>query len=78
MRAGLETYALNNLSVSGTRLILQEEVIFEKKKVRRNPNKNLTKMDENGDLNNRVRINMNELNLIVVQESVEEITDAET
>jgi hypothetical protein len=78
MRAGLETYALNNLSVSGTRLILQEEVIFEKRKVRRNPDENLTKMDENGDLNNRVRINMNELNLIVVQESVEEITDLET
>jgi hypothetical protein len=66
MRVGLETYALNNLLVSGTRLILQEEVNFEKKKVRRNPNKNLTKMDENGDLNNRVRINMNEHNLIVV------------
>jgi hypothetical protein len=78
MRAGLETYALNNLSVSGTRLILQEEVIFEKRKVRRNPDENLTKMDENGDLNNRVRINMNELNLIVVQESVEEIIDLET
>jgi hypothetical protein len=54
-------------------LILQEEVVFEERELRRNPEENLTKMDENGDLNNRVMIKMNNLNLVVVQESAEEI-----
>jgi hypothetical protein len=75
MRAGLETYAPNNLPVGGTRLVLQEEVIFKKRKVRRNPEENLTKMDENGNLKNGVRVKMNKLNLVVVQESAEEITN---
>jgi hypothetical protein len=65
-RAGLETYEPNNLSVGSIQLILQEELVFEKRKVRRNLEKNLTKMDENGDLKNKVRVNMNKLNLIVV------------
>jgi hypothetical protein len=76
-RAGLETYAPNNLSASSTRLVLQEDVVFEKRKVRMNPEENLTKMDENGDMKNRVRIKMNKLNLVVVQESAEEIVDRE-
>jgi hypothetical protein len=75
MRAGLETYAPNNLPVGGTRLVLQEEVIFKKRKVRRNPEENLAKMDENGNLKNGVRVKMNKLNLVVVQESAEEITN---
>jgi hypothetical protein len=32
-RAGLETYAPNSLPVGGTRLVLQEEVIFERGKL---------------------------------------------
>jgi hypothetical protein len=36
MRAGLETHAPNNIAVSSTRLVLQEEVILEQRKVRRN------------------------------------------
>jgi hypothetical protein len=59
-------------------LILQEEVVFEEGKVRRNPEENLTKMDENGDLKNRVRIKMDKINLVVVLESTEEIVDRET
>jgi hypothetical protein len=34
---GLMTYALNNLSVSYTRLIFQEKVIFEQREIRKNP-----------------------------------------
>jgi hypothetical protein len=59
-------------------LILQEEVVFEEGKVRRNPEENLTKMNENGDLKNRVRIKMDKINLVVVLESTEEIVDRET
>jgi hypothetical protein len=35
-------------------------------------------MDENDDLKNGVRVKVDKLNLIVVQESTEEITDRET
>jgi hypothetical protein len=65
-RIGLETYAPNNLPVGGTRLVLQEEIVLEKREVRRNPKENLTKMDENYDLKNGVRVKMNQLNLVVV------------
>jgi hypothetical protein len=78
MRGCLETFTPDNLSVSGTQFILQEKLVFEERKVRRNPEENHTKMDENDDLNNRVRIKMIKLNLVVVQESVEEIADRET
>jgi hypothetical protein len=44
-------------------------------KARRNPEENLAKMDGNDDLKNRARIKMNKLNLVVVQESMEEIVD---
>jgi hypothetical protein len=62
-RAGLETYTPNNLPVHGTRQVLQEarlvhqeEVIFEKREVRRNPEESLAKVDESGDLKNEVRV----------------------
>jgi hypothetical protein len=35
-------------------------------------------MDKNGNLENRVWVKMNQLNLVVVQKSTEEITDWET
>jgi hypothetical protein len=34
---GLKTYAPNDLSVGGTRLISQEKVIFERREIWRNP-----------------------------------------
>jgi hypothetical protein len=77
-RAGLETYAPNNLLVGKTQLVFQEEVAFEKWGVGRNPKENLTKMDKNGDLKNGVRVKMNKLDLVVVQESMEEIPGRET
>jgi hypothetical protein len=75
MRVGLETYAPNNLFVCNTRLILQEDVVFEERKVSRNPEENLTMIDKKSDTKNRVRIKMNKLNLLVVQESTEEIAN---
>jgi hypothetical protein len=47
MRAGLETHAPNNLAVSGTRLVLQEKVILEQRKLGgmpRNASQRWTKM----------------------------------
>jgi hypothetical protein len=37
VRASLKTYAHNDLSVGGTRLILQEEILLEQREVWRNP-----------------------------------------
>jgi hypothetical protein len=37
IRESLKAYAPNDLSIGSTRLILQEEIIFEQKKVWRNP-----------------------------------------
>jgi hypothetical protein len=46
--------------------------------VRRNPQEKFAKMDENSDLKNGVRVKVKKLNLVVIQESTEEITDRET
>jgi hypothetical protein len=36
-RMGLKTYSPNNLSVSDTQLVFQEEVVFEQREIGRNP-----------------------------------------
>jgi hypothetical protein len=36
-RVSLKTHASNNLSVGGTWLVFQKEVIFKQRKIRRNP-----------------------------------------
>jgi hypothetical protein len=55
---GLETHTSDNLAVSSARLVFQEKVIFEQMKIRWNDNKCLAKMDEDGDLENRIRVAM--------------------
>jgi hypothetical protein len=59
-------------------LVFQEEVVFEQGEVWRNPKVRLTEMDKNGDLKNRVRVQMDQLNLIVVKKSSEEIASRES
>jgi hypothetical protein len=66
MMVGLETYAPNNLLIGVTRLELQEEIVLEKREVRRNPEEDLVEMDENSDLKNGVGVKVNQLNLVVV------------
>jgi hypothetical protein len=58
-RVGLETHAPDNLAVSGTRLIFQEKVVFEQREIRRNAKKCFAEMDEDGDLKNGIRVEMN-------------------
>jgi hypothetical protein len=58
VRAGLETHTFDNHVVSDTRLIFQEEVTLEKRKIRRSAKKCLTKMDEDDDLENGIRVEM--------------------
>jgi hypothetical protein len=55
-RVGLEAHPSDNLAINSTQLIFQEEIILEQRKVRGNYKKCLTKMDKDGDLKNRVRI----------------------
>jgi hypothetical protein len=76
-RTGLETHTPNNLLVGDPRLIFQEEVILKQKKARRNSKKIFTKMYENGDLKNRVAIEMDQLNFVVAKEPTEDIIDQE-
>jgi hypothetical protein len=56
MRVGLEAHPSDNLAINSTQLIFQEEIILEQRKVRGNDKKCLAKMDKDGDLKNRVRI----------------------
>jgi hypothetical protein len=58
-RAGLETHPSDNLAVSGARLVFQEDVIFEQRKIRGDAKKCLAKMDKYGYLKNGVRIEVN-------------------
>jgi hypothetical protein len=74
VRAGLETHALGNLAVSGTRLVFQEKVILDQRKIRQNAKKCFTEMDGDGDLKNGAWIKMDQFNLVVFKESVKEIT----
>jgi hypothetical protein len=75
--AGLKTYSPNNLLVTGTRLVFQEEVFFEQREVGRNPLEGLTQMDRNGNLKNGIRIMVDKLDLIMIKESVEEVVGRE-
>jgi hypothetical protein len=77
-RAVLKTHALDNLSISGTRMIFQEEIILKLRETRGNSKKSFAKGDENGDLKNRVGIEMNKLDFVVVKESAEDIIDQKT
>jgi hypothetical protein len=58
-------------------LIFQEKVTLKKRKIRRNAKKCLTKMDEDGDLENGIRVEMDYFDLIVVKGPTEEITGRE-
>jgi hypothetical protein len=58
MRAGLETHAPDNLAVIGTRLVFQEKIILEQRKIKWNAKKCFTEMDEDSDLKNGVGIKM--------------------
>jgi hypothetical protein len=55
---GVETHALDNLAVSGAQLVFQEKIILEQREIRWNANKCFTKMDEDGDLKNGIRVKM--------------------
>jgi hypothetical protein len=55
-RVGLETHALDKLAACGTRLVFQEKVILEQRKIKRNAKKCFVEMDEDGNLKNGVGI----------------------
>jgi hypothetical protein len=57
-RADLKTYAPNDFLICGARLILQEKVILEHRKVRRNSSESFTKMEEDDNLENGIRVEM--------------------
>jgi hypothetical protein len=73
----LDAYAANDLSVNGTRLILQEEIAFKQRKVWRHGEKSLALMHEGRNLENRIGIEVYQLNLIVMQDVVKEFVGGE-
>jgi hypothetical protein len=68
-RAGLETYAPDNLPVGRTWLVFQEKIAFEYWEIWRNAKEGFTKMDENSDLKNGIRVQVDKLYLIMVEKS---------
>jgi hypothetical protein len=64
--------------VGSAQLVFQEEIVLEQGEIRRNPKISLTEVDKNSDQKNRVRVKMNQLNLVVVQKITKEITDWNT
>jgi hypothetical protein len=61
------------LAVGSTWLILQKEVVLEESEIGVDGEVSLAEVDEDGDLENRIRIKMDKFNLDVVMESTEEI-----
>jgi hypothetical protein len=55
-RAGLETYAPDNLVVSGAWLIFQEKLVCEQREIRQNTKKGFTEMDEYDNLKNGISV----------------------
>jgi hypothetical protein len=47
-------------------VVFHEEIVFEQEKIWRNPKIGFTKVDKNGDLKNRVRVDMNLFDLVMI------------
>jgi hypothetical protein len=56
VRAGLKTYAPDDFLVRSARLILQEKVVFEQRKVRTNSSEGFAKMNKDDDLKDGTRV----------------------
>jgi hypothetical protein len=56
MRAGLKTYTPNNLLVGSARLVFQEKIVLRQGNIEGNFKNCFVEMDEDGDLNNRIGI----------------------
>jgi hypothetical protein len=52
--------------VCGTRLVFQEEIVFEQGEIWRNPKIGFTEVAKNSDLKNRARVETNRFNLVVI------------
>jgi hypothetical protein len=73
----LKTHTPNDLMVSDTRLKFQEKVILEQGKIRRDSKKSFAKMNEDGDLRNRIGIKMDQLDLVMIKKTAEKVTSRE-
>jgi hypothetical protein len=56
-------------------MVFHEEIVLEQGKFWRNPKIGFTEVDKKGDLKNRIRVEMNQLDLVVVQKAMKEIVD---
>ena len=63
----LQTDSSDDLGVGCTRLKLKEEIVLEEIKVGVDSKKGFTKMDKDGDLKDRVRMKVYQLDLVMLQ-----------
>jgi hypothetical protein len=74
----LQANTAYNFLVRGARLVFQEKIVLEQRKVGLNPKIGFTKVDKNRDLENGVRVEMNQFDLVVVQKATKEVVGGKT
>jgi hypothetical protein len=78
VRMNLDANITDDLSLGSDTLVFQEEVMFEKREIRKDDEISLTQMDKNDNLNDIVWIQMKQLDLVVVKKVVKEFAGGET
>jgi hypothetical protein len=61
------------MAICGVGLVFEKEIMFEDRGVWGNSKENLTEINKDSDFKNRVRIEMYQLDLVVVQKTTKEI-----
>jgi hypothetical protein len=78
MRGRLDAYTTDDLPLSHTRLVLQEEVMLEEWEVGVDGEIALADVNKYDDLKNGIRFELNHLNLVVMEKVTEEFAGGET
>jgi hypothetical protein len=73
----LDADTADHLLLGGARLIFQEEIVLEKKEIRENDEISLAQVDKDIDLKDRVWIQMNQLNFVIVKKVAKEFAGCE-
>jgi hypothetical protein len=68
----------DDLSLGSTRLIFQEEIVFEDREIRKDGGISLAQVDKDGNLKDTVWIQMNQLDLVVMKKAAKEFACWET
>jgi hypothetical protein len=72
IRTSLDADVADYLSLDDARLIFQEEIMCEERKIWMDGEISLTQLDKDNDLKDRVWIQMNQLDLVVMKKATKE------